>query len=341
MNIKRNSNLFFLFFASLLLFFGNLWAALALWIDGFKNQSLATASIVLFVFGVCFTLYRVRPYRRALKFNTIILVVIIACWFCLLPSNQRDWMPDVAHPPQAKITGSIVEISNVRNFEYKSETEFIERWENRTYDLDKLKGVDMFLSYWGSPYIAHTVTSWEFEDGKHLAISIETRKEKGESYSALLGFFRQYELYYVIADEQDVIGVRAQHKGENVFLYRIKMKPQRARELLLVFLAEANRIAKRPRWYNALRHNCTTVIRHNVQQMTTDISRPWNWRILVNGYLDELGYMRGTIDTSMPFEEMRRKSEITEKAKAIGPSAEFSKEIRRGLPGERQKFSNK
>jgi hypothetical protein len=188
----------------------------------------------------------------------------------------------------------------------------------------------MFLSSWGAPAIAHTISSWEFADGRHLAISIETRKEKGEEYSALLGFFRQFELYYVVADERDVIGVRTGPRGEDVHLYRLRGSPALARALLLDYLREVNQLARRPMWYNALTHNCTTQIRHHVQQITP--GNPFDWRILANGYLDELGYRRGQINTSMPFAELRSRSDITARAAAAGDRADFSRLVREGLP---------
>ncbi len=178
--------------------------------------------------------------------------------------------------------------------------------------------------------IAHTIMSWEFADGQHLAISIETRKEAGEEYSAVLGFFRQFELYYVVADERDLVGLRTNHRGEEVYLYRMKTSVSRARALLVNYLETMNRLASAPRWYNALRHNCTTVIRQHAEHVADQ--KPFNWRIIVNGYIDQLGYERGTVDTSLPFEELRRRSDITEKAKAAGVSPDFSRKIREGLP---------
>jgi hypothetical protein len=147
------------------------------------------------------------------------------------------------------------------------------------------------------------------------------------------GFFRQYELYYVVADERDVIRLRTNYRGERVYLYRIRMPSARARAILLDYLAEINRLAERPRWYHALTHNCTTVIRHHVQNVSP--GNPWDWRILANGYLDELGYERGMIDTSLPFPALRARSEITAKAQAADQDPAFSQRLREGLPGQR------
>jgi hypothetical protein len=267
-----------------------------------------------------------RPLWKSLTSFVVLFSLVLIWWLGIEPSNDRQWLPDVAQLPRAIIEGDQVTVENVRNFEYRSETDFTEHWETRSYDLSQLRGVDFFMSYWGSPYIAHTIVSWDFGGGQHLAISIETRKEVGEVYSAVLGFFRQFELYYVVADERDLIGVRTNHRGELVRRYRLKMKPGVGRAILLEYFAEINRLAERPHWYNAMTQNCTTSIRRNVKQVAP--TNPFNWRILVNGTLDELGYMRGTIDNSLPFEELRAKADITERAKAAGHGSDFSARIR-------------
>ena len=315
-----------------LVLMGITWASLALWIDGPSNPSLAAILSLTFAVGCVALLALVRPFSRALLLVVSGLLLVVAWWSQIEPRNDRDWTLDVARLPRATIVGSHVTIENVRNFEYRSETDVTERWETRTYDLDRLREFDMFLSFWGPTLIAHTIASWEFEDVPPLAISIETRKEKGESYDALRGFFRQFELYYVVADERDVVGVRTNHRGEHMYLYRLRVPPERARALLLDYLEEINRLADQPEWYNALIHNCTTSIRLHGQHIGE--AGALDWRILLNGRLDELGYERGRLDTSMPFPELKVKSEITEKAKTAGLSLDFSRLIREGLPGQ-------
>jgi hypothetical protein len=264
----------------------------------------------------------------------VVFSIVQVWWLGLEPSNDRAWIPDVARLPVATFDGDRFTLENVRNFHYRSDGDFDEIWETRTYDLSKLVGVDVFLSYWGSPMIAHTIASWEFEDGQHLAISIETRKEVGESYSAVLGFFRQYELYYVAADERDVIGVRANHRGEDVSLYRLRTPIPVARAILLDYLKSMNSLVDEPTWYNALTTNCTTTIRRHARHVGAN--NPFNWKILVNGYINEFFYDRGTIDNSLPFEELKRRSEITKKARSAGNALDFSRQLRVDLPGEKR-----
>jgi len=307
------------------------WGALALWFDGPAERWLAGLLAGGFAVGCVAALTLVRPFGRGALAVLLAFIVVVAWWLTIPPRNDRDWSPDVARLPRATITGGRVRIENVRNFDYRTETDYTERWETRTYDLDHLRGVDLFLSFWGPTLIAHTIASWEFTDGPPLAISIETRKEKGETYSALRGFFRQYEVYYVVADERDVIRLRTNYRGERAYLYRLRMQPERARAVLLDYLQEVNHLAEHARWYNALTHNCTTTIRHHAQQVGA--GRPWDWRILANGRLDELGYERGQIDTSLSFPELRTRSDITKKANAADAALDFSNRIREGLPG--------
>ncbi len=306
------------------------WSVAAVWIDGPKDRVWAAALCALIAAGALIVLVLVRPWWRAAAAAGVPFVIVVAWWLTLTPSNSGNWQPDVSRLPTADIDGKLVVIRNLRNFSYPAVTTVVERWEKRTYDLDQVVGFDLFLSTWGAPGIAHTISSWEFADGQHLAISIETRKVKGQDYSALLGFFRQYALYYVVADERDVIGVRAGPRGEEVRLYRLRGGPAFARALVLDYLAEVNQLARAPRWYNALTHNCTTEIRHHVQQVAR--GNPFDWRILANGRLDELGYQRRQINTDMPFAELRRRSNITAKAKAAGDRDDFSALIREGLP---------
>ena len=312
------------------LLLATLWSCAALWFDGPTSRPVAGLLTGGFAVGAVLLLRLVRPRRRGLAAFCALFLVVLLWWLSLEPSNERDWQRDVARPATATIEGNRVTIRNVRNFDYGSETDYTERWEERTYDLLKLVGADFYLSYWGSPWIAHTIVSWTFSNAPPLAISIETRKEVGESYSAMRGFFRQFELYYVVADERDLIRLRTNFRGEDVYLYHLTSPVEVAREVLLDYLKEINRLAREPHWYNAAGQNCTTTIRHHMQNIARN--DPWDWRILVNGLIDELGYARGTIDTSLPFVELRRRSAISERAKAAS-AADFSERIRDGLPG--------
>ena len=256
-------------------------------------------------------------------------MLIMLWWLTLQPRQYRDWKPEVAFTPYVAIEGDLVTLHQVRNFDYKSETDFTPRYETRRVDLKNLRGADVFINYWGSPYMAHPIVSFDFGKDGRICFSIETRPEKGEVYSALGGLYRQFELAYVVADERDVIRVRTNYrKGEDVYLYHLKAPF--VRDSFLEYVRTVNELHETPRWYNAITDNCTTAIR---QQRAASERAPWDYRMLVNGLGDQLLYERGAIDTSLPFPELKRISRINDRAKAAGDSADFSEKIREGLPG--------
>lgn len=306
------------------------WSAGALWYDGPASGALAGGLALLFAGGSLALLALARSTWRGAAGVVVACGFVLVWWLAIEPRNDRPWQADVAELPTAEINGELLTIRNVRNFEYRSETDFTPRWETRTYDLTKIQGLDMFMSYWGPRVIAHTVLSWQFEGAAPLAISIETRKEQGEDYSAVRGFFRQFELYYVLADERDLIRLRTNVRREDVYLYRLRPPAARARALLLDYLAKVNRLAKKPGWYNAFTHNCTTTIFLHVRDLGLPFN--WNWKMFLNGYLDELAYGEGLINRSMPFEEVRARSAISSAARGVEHEADFSTAIRAGLP---------
>ncbi|MBK7977599.1 MAG: DUF4105 domain-containing protein [Deltaproteobacteria bacterium] len=308
------------------------WAVLALALSPILPERFATGGAAAFAVVALGAGVVVRPWRRAYAVLTILVTGVLAAFFSLTASNERDWAPDVARAPWATFDGDRVTLHEVRNFDYVTEADYTERWEDRTYDLSRLATVDLSLTYWGSPHIAHTIVSFGFTDGQYLAVSIETRRERTESYSATRGFFRRYELAYVFADERDLLRLRTNYRqGEDVYLFRIHATPERARALFLDYLNTATELARRPGWYNALTGNCTTNIRTHVQN--SGPANPWSWQLLANGHLDELLYARGAIDTSLPLAELKTRVWINDKARAAGQVPDFSTRIRDGVPG--------
>ncbi len=330
MSLRKLTRLLFQFIVSVVLFLAIAWSAAAIWIDG-PDSTLITGILVaaVLVIALLVAVY-IRPWRRMAAVWMALFAVVLFWWLLLEPRNDRDWLPDVAQLATASLDGSILTVRNVRNFDYQDENTYTERWQTRRYDLDKLVGLDIFFSFWGPTLYGHTIMSWEFADGKHLAVSIETRKEKGEEYSAVRGFFRQFELYYVVADENDVIRLRTNYRKEDVKLYRLAAKPEAARKLLLDYVEEMNKLAAKPRWYNALTHNCTTTIWHHVKAVGT--GHPFDWRLLANGYLVDLSYERGSVNTDYSLEEFKQRSDITARARAANNAVDFSRVIREGLP---------
>jgi hypothetical protein len=308
-----------------------LWTLGALDFD-FPIANLRTFAAISFAVLILLAIFSVP--RNPRKFLAVLgaFLIVLAWWrLTLKPSNDRPWQPDVAETAWAEINGDDVTIHNVRNCEYRTETDYTPRWETRALKLSQLTGIDLAITYWGSPYMAHPIASFQFADAPPICFSIETRKEIGESYSAIAGFYRQYELIYICADERDVIRLRTNYRhGEDVYLYHIVASPAHARERFLEYLRTLNSLRSKPRWYNAATTNCTTAIR---AQHPTSERTPWDWRILVNGKGDELLYERHLIVTAnLPFAELKAKSHINDKARAADQDPDFSRRIREGLP---------
>jgi hypothetical protein len=270
--------------------------------------------------------------RRTLLISLCAFALLVFLFFQIPASNDRDWQPEVAVTPYATINGDRITIHNLRNFAYRTETDFTPRWETRTYDLSKLDSVDLIAVYWAGKAIAHIMVSFGFAGKDYLAVSIETRKEKGESYSTLAGFFRQYELYYVVADERDVVGVRTTYRQpqEDVYIYRVKGPLKNARRVFLDYLKGMNELHERPSYYNTLTTNCTTSILMHTRMNPE--SPPMSWKILLSGYVPDYLYELGRLDTTHSFVELERLSRVNERAHAAGADATFSRRIREGLP---------
>ncbi|MGB8169381.1 MAG: DUF4105 domain-containing protein [Chthoniobacteraceae bacterium] len=291
-------------------------------------------NVVAWVFVVALLAAMVFLRGAARKFGVVFagFALVLAWWFALNPTNEGNWQPDVAQLAWAEINGDEITLHNVRNFDYRTETDYTPRWETRTVRLSQLTGIDLAINYWGSPWMAHPIASFQFADGPPVCFSIETRKQVGQSYSAIGGLYRQFELIYVVADERDVIRVRTNcRKGEDVYLYRTTAPPEKARERFKDYLTALNQLHDHPRWYNAVTTNCTTSIR---TQRAASERAPWDWRILLNGKGDEMLFERGAFRTGgLPFAELKAHSLVNERARAANAAEDFSKRIRENLPG--------
>lgn len=313
------------------------WASTALLLAGSdagpSRRVLTAALAAVTVASASMVLLR-GPDRRTLT-AVVLPALTVAGWYAALePSNDRAWLPDVAEISWAEVTDDRVTIHNVRDFVWRTEADFTPRWETRTVDLTRLEGVDLVASYWMGDAIAHIMVSFAFEDAPPVAVSIETRKEIGEPYSTLLGFFRRYELVYVVADERDLIGLRTYVRAdppEDVYLYRVVMPKEAARRLFLEYIRQMNELRERPSFYNTATTNCTTVVLVN-NRVNGPVSL-LNWKIVLSGYLPQLVHERGRLDQSMPFPELRRRSRVNAAAISAGLDApDFSARIREGLP---------
>ena len=309
-----------------------LWGTLAVLYSGPENEVLrnALAAAVALVSMAALIGVAIRRWRwRALGVQAALFVVLLAWWRGIEPSNARDWQADVALLPRATIEGDVVTLHNIRNFDYRSETDYTPASYDKRFELSRLEGVDLVAVYWMGPAIAHIFVSFAFAGGEHLAISIETRKEKGEGYSTVKGFFRQYELYYVVADERDVIRLRSNYRHdppEDVYVYRVQGPIENGRRFFVDYLNKINALNSQPEFYNTLTTTCTTNIW--MHSLVNPQHLPLSWKILASGYVPEYLYETGRLDTRVPFPELTRRAHVNARAQAADKAADFSRRIR-------------
>ena len=250
-----------------------------------------------------------------------------------MPLQERHWADDVARRLQVTaFDGRHVQLQNVRNFRWRSQTDYDVVWEQRQYDLDQLRSADLLLSYWMGPMIAHTLVSFGFADGRQLVFSLEIRKEVDESFDSLAGFFRRYEVILVAADERDIVATRTNARGEDVYLYRVSALDQAAlRRLFVAYLQRAQQLDRAPAFYNTLVSNCTTVIWELARQVTPGL--PLDWRLLASGYFARYVHQHGGLAPGYDYPQLEAAGRITERARAVGEGEAFSRRIRAGVPG--------
>jgi hypothetical protein len=309
-----------------------IWCSVAVWYRCPASEAvrgLLAAATLVFALVVMACLATPRRWL-ALAAYAASFALFLAWWATIKPTNDRNWAPDVARTVTATIDGDRLVVKNVRNFTWRSDTDFDQRWEQRTYNLSHVTDVDLIMSYWAGEAIAHTIVSFGFDDAARLVFSIETRKESHEGYSSVAGFFKQFELAVVAADERDAVRVRSNVRGEDVRIYRLRMTPKNAQVLLREYVEELNDLARTPRFYNTLTANCTNLVFDMVRVIHPGL--PMDARVVLSGYLPNYVYDLGATDTSMSFEKLRGLSKIHDKAVLADVDPNFSARIRQGVP---------
>jgi len=321
------------FLATLVVASSAIWGALALWYQAPGGQALRTLSVLLWVafsLALLLALWQGRTTVGLLAF-AVAFGALLIWWHRIAPSNDKIWADDVARMTTGTVDGTRVTLYNVRNFDWRSDSDYTQRWETRSYDLDRLNSVDMIMSYWTGPAIAHMLVSFGFDDGAHVVFSVEIRREKRQSFSEIGGFFKEFELSIIAADERDVVRVRTNVRGEDDYLYRIHMPVPAMRSLFLGYVGEANALVRAPRFYNTITVNCTTLVYHMMKRIVGYL--PMDYRLLLSGYLPEYVYRVGGLDQHYSLSDLRALGRITDRAKQADHSDSFSADIRRGIPG--------
>lgn len=317
------------------------WSALAVWFQVARPQALALALLCAMAAACSIAGLLRAPQQRWTRLSILgvaaLFIAVLGWWHSLQPSHERQWEPDVARLLVTTVENDIVTLDNVRAFEWETETRYTQRWETRQYDLAQLQSADLFLSYWMGPHIAHTLVSFGFADGRQLVLSMEIRKERGETFSAIGGFFRRYEQVIIAADERDLIRTRTNARGEDVYLYRLRARPEQLRAVLLRYLERAEALRQKPAFYNTLTSNCTTILFELARTIDPDL--PLDWRLLASGHFAEYAYDQDALTPGLSYAELQQKGYINARARLSPDSVPependaFSRLIRQGVPG--------
>lgn len=308
-----------------------LWAIAAL---SLANLNGAAPRIWLpAFFGLAFlsVIILLRPHRRA-RLIAVAMVALVAVWyFTIFPSNDRIWAPQYSKLATATIDGDRVTLHNYRILEPGPNGVLRETYVDRTFDVSKLVRADLIMSYWGPTEIAHALVSFEFSDGRYVAESIEVRRRASQKgFNMISSLFRNFELIYVVGNERALIGAGILDDHHRLYLYRTNMSPQRARALFLRYANKLNSLAAHPEWYNAITDNCTTGIYMHLREIPPP--PPFSITILLNGYLPEYVYQHGSLDRSIPWEQLNRLCDIKQIGREAYFSPDFSRIIRQQVP---------
>lgn len=311
------------------------WLCIALWVQQPLGVLLSRVLIgiwlafALSVLGIYATHFFSR--KKDVLLYIIGFLMALGWYLSLQPQQNRAWNPEVARLLSYEQQDNLVTLHNVRNFSWQADGSYIERWETRHFDLNQISGVNIITSYWMGPQIAHTLVSFDFDNSAPITFSIEIRKEKNEDFSAIGGFFRQFELSLVASDEKDIIYTRSNIRGEQVYFFPVKMPVAERRALFEEYLAKADQLAQNPKWYNTLTSNCTTLVFDMVQAVSQK-SLPTDYRLIASGYLPNYLHDLGVINPHIDMASWYQQAHVNPKSRGKNlSSAQYSALLRQGV----------
>jgi len=291
---------------------------------------LKISASALFAVGIPLALIMIKPRRRTFFIISILAFAVTAWQQAIPPTNDRDWVISVARLPRISVKGNDIKISNIRNFDYRSVTDFTPRYYSKNFKLNEIRSLDYILSYWdGNKAIAHSIFSFGFKNGDYIAVSVETRLSKNQKQSLLGGIFNQYELIYILADERDVVRLRTNFRKEQVYLYRVILNEAALRKIFLKIINRAADLQNNPRFYNTVKHNCLTTLLADLRKAQGK-QYQFDYRFVMNGYSDKLLYDKKLLITdNLPFATLKKRRHINQYVQD-DPNAEinFSSKIR-------------
>jgi hypothetical protein len=306
------------------------WGTLALWYKAPRGWHLVGVTLWPALAIACIGAFWCGHVAGGIAVFALAHGLLLIWWDGLHPSNQREWADDVAQTVGGKIDGSLVTLDKVRDFEWRSNTDYSARWSERSYDLAQLHSLDMIVSSWARPSIAHMLISFGFSEERYVAFSVEVRRDRRQSFSEVGGFFKEFELVVIAAEERDIVRLRTNVRREQTYLFRLNLEPAVMRALFLAYVAEANALVREPRFYHTITGNCTTVLYRMLKRIVRRL--PFSYRVLLSGYMPEYFYGIGYLDQRYPLEELRALGYVSERGRLADESPTYSTDIRRGIP---------
>lgn len=265
----------------------SLWAAGSVVLSGGGAAGVPTARVWLLVGLLALIGWDRRPRSVALLVAMGVLLFVMQ-----QPLQERDWAEDQARLPS--VTWHDAErftVHDQRAFRYRAVDDWDAAWVDASYDLGDLVGADMAVERFSSwEAVAHTFLRFRFADGRALVVSVEIRKEKGESFSPVRGLYRQYESMIVLGDSDDVLSLRVDHRRNPLVLHPLTLQPETVAAYLRVILDDVDRLAQRPAWYHTVAGSCSSTLAHQLQRHA---GVGWDWRMYVPGHADALAHELG------------------------------------------------
>ena len=306
------------------------WGALALWYKAPRGLRAAGAALWPAFGAACIGAFWCGRLGTGVAVFAAAHALLLMWWRSLRPANDRAWADDVAQTVGGKMEGSVVTLDKVRDFEWRSNSDYTPRWRPRSYDLARLHSIDMIVSSWARPSIAHMLISFGFAEQDYVAFSVEIRRDKRQSFSEIGGFFKEFELVVIAAEERDIVRLRTNVRREQTYLFRLNLEPAVMRALFLAYVAEANTLVREPRFYHTIMRNCTTVLYRMLKRIVHRL--PFSYRVLLSGYMPEYFYGIGYLDRRYPLDELRALGYVSERGRLADESPTYSTDIRRGIP---------
>jgi len=309
-----------------------LWSIPAVYfLNIFNNESydLILMGFYIALLLLLFFIPRYTIHCRIFRFS-LFLIILIA-WQQITPTHDKPWADSVSQLPSVTLQDKIIHIQNIRDFIYQSETDYTINYIDKTYQLSDLTELDYILSFWdNNEAIAHTMFSFGFKNNEHLVISVEVRHKKGEEYGGFAGLYKQFELIYVLATERDIIQLRTNFRQEEVYRYPINLPQEIIQTLFNTVITRVSNIHETPEFYNTLSQNCFTSLAADFWNLGKNKAR-FDYRMLANGYSDEMLYERGRLESKLSFADTKKKSHINHHIKPNTYNPYYSQQIRASI----------